>query len=37
MLIGAEFGNRVPLEIRHQFHDLLNDSSLIPSLTHYLK
>ncbi|KAF4427993.1 anaphase-promoting complex subunit 5 [Fusarium austroafricanum] len=32
-----KFGNRIPLEIRHQFHDLLNDSYLIPSLTHYLK
>ncbi|KAF5022312.1 hypothetical protein F66182_5641 [Fusarium sp. NRRL 66182] len=32
-----KFGNRIPLEIRHQFHDLLNDSHLIPSLTHYLK
>ncbi|KAK7420608.1 APC5 protein [Neonectria magnoliae] len=30
------YGNRIPLEIRHQFHDLLNDSFLIPSLTHYL-
>ncbi|KAF5674903.1 anaphase-promoting complex subunit 5 [Fusarium heterosporum] len=32
-----KFGNRIPLEIKHQFHDLLNDSYLIPSLTHYLK
>ncbi|KAG5810359.1 hypothetical protein H9Q74_005171 [Fusarium xylarioides] len=32
-----KFGNRIPLEIRHQFHDLLDDSYLIPSLTHYLK
>ncbi|KAJ3519084.1 hypothetical protein NM208_g14270 [Fusarium decemcellulare] len=31
-----KYGNRIPLEIRHQFHDLLNDSYLIPSLTHYL-
>ncbi|KAF4984445.1 hypothetical protein FZEAL_408 [Fusarium zealandicum] len=30
------YGNRIPLEIRHQFHDLLNDSYLVPSLTHYL-
>jgi anaphase-promoting complex subunit 5 len=37
VLIWPEFGNRVPLEIRHQFHDLLNDSYLVPSLTHYLK
>ncbi|KPM34571.1 hypothetical protein AK830_g12001 [Neonectria ditissima] len=31
-----KYGNRIPLEIRHQFHDLLNDSFLVPSLTHYL-
>ena len=34
---SIEYGNRIPLEIRHQFHDLLNDSYLVPSLTHYLK
>ncbi|CAM1501670.1 Fc.00g036540.m01.CDS01 [Cosmosporella sp. VM-42] len=31
-----KFGNRIPLEIRHQFHDLLHDSYVVPSLTHYL-
>ncbi|KAM4064847.1 anaphase-promoting complex subunit 5 domain-containing protein [Hirsutella rhossiliensis] len=31
-----KFGNRIPLEIRHQFQDLLRDSFLVPSLTHYL-
>ncbi|KAH7175957.1 anaphase-promoting complex subunit 5-domain-containing protein [Dactylonectria macrodidyma] len=31
-----KYGNRIPLEIRHQFHDLLNDSFVVPSLTHYL-
>ncbi|KAH8651748.1 anaphase-promoting complex subunit 5-domain-containing protein [Ilyonectria robusta] len=31
-----KYGNRIPQEIAHQFHDLLNDSFLIPSLTHYL-
>ncbi|KAI1483426.1 hypothetical protein K445DRAFT_61104 [Daldinia sp. EC12] len=31
-----KYGNRVPLEIQHQFHDLLNDSFMIPSLSHYL-
>ncbi|KFG83437.1 anaphase-promoting complex protein [Metarhizium anisopliae] len=31
-----KYGNRIPLEIRHQFHDLLHDSFLVPSLTHYL-
>ncbi|KAI0476220.1 anaphase-promoting complex subunit 5-domain-containing protein [Xylariaceae sp. FL0804] len=29
-------GNRIPLEIRHQFHDLVNDSQMVPSLSHYL-
>ncbi|KAH8662053.1 anaphase-promoting complex subunit 5-domain-containing protein [Xylariales sp. PMI_506] len=31
-----KYGNRIPLEIRHQFQDLLNDSAMIPSLSHYL-
>ncbi|KAI1493988.1 anaphase-promoting complex subunit 5-domain-containing protein [Biscogniauxia mediterranea] len=31
-----KYGNRIPLEIRHQFQDLLNDSFMIPSLSHYL-
>ncbi|CAJ2503963.1 Uu.00g113570.m01.CDS01 [Anthostomella pinea] len=31
-----KYGNRIPLEIRHQFHDLLNDSYMVPSLSHYL-
>ncbi|KAI2637942.1 anaphase-promoting complex subunit 5-domain-containing protein [Hypomontagnella submonticulosa] len=31
-----KYGNRIPLEIQHQFHDLLNDSFMIPSLSHYL-
>ncbi|KAK5636154.1 hypothetical protein RRF57_011866 [Xylaria bambusicola] len=31
-----KYGNRVPLTIRHQFHDLVVDSSMIPSLSHYL-
>ncbi|ORY55668.1 anaphase-promoting complex subunit 5-domain-containing protein [Pseudomassariella vexata] len=30
------YGNRIPLEIRHQFQDLLNDSFMVPSLSHYL-
>lgn len=34
---NEEYGNRIPLEIRHQFHDLLNDSYMIPSLSHYLR
>lgn len=34
---ASEFGNRIPLEIRHQFQDLLRDSFLVPSLTHYLR
>ncbi|KAI8623381.1 anaphase-promoting complex subunit 5-domain-containing protein [Xylariaceae sp. FL1651] len=31
-----KYGNRIPLEIRHQFHDLLSDSYMVPSLSHYL-
>ncbi|GKT95185.1 anaphase-promoting complex protein [Colletotrichum tofieldiae] len=31
-----KFGNRIPLELRNQFHDLLGDSFLVPSLRHYL-
>ncbi|EEU47577.1 uncharacterized protein NECHADRAFT_92127 [Fusarium vanettenii 77-13-4] len=31
-----KYGNRIPLEIRLQFHDLLKDSCIKPSLTHYL-
>ncbi|KAI1379174.1 anaphase-promoting complex subunit 5-domain-containing protein [Hypoxylon crocopeplum] len=31
-----KYGIRIPLEIQHQFHDLLNDSFMIPSLSHYL-
>ncbi|KAG6167874.1 hypothetical protein E4U22_004589 [Claviceps purpurea] len=31
-----KYGVRIPMEIRHQFHDLLHDSFLVPSLTHYL-
>ncbi|KAH9883638.1 anaphase-promoting complex subunit 5-domain-containing protein [Xylariomycetidae sp. FL2044] len=31
-----KYGNRVPLETQRQFHDLVNDSSMVPSLSHYL-
>ncbi|OLN86126.1 Anaphase-promoting complex subunit 5 [Colletotrichum chlorophyti] len=31
-----KYGNRIPLELRNQFHDLLGDSILVPSLRHYL-
>ncbi|KAI0195599.1 anaphase-promoting complex protein [Xylaria flabelliformis] len=31
-----KYGNRIPLEIRHQFHDLIMDSYMVPSLSHYL-
>ncbi|KAL0937930.1 Anaphase-promoting complex subunit 5 [Colletotrichum truncatum] len=31
-----KYGNRIPLELRNQFHDLLGDSYLVPSLRHYL-
>ncbi|KAI0204259.1 anaphase-promoting complex subunit 5-domain-containing protein [Astrocystis sublimbata] len=30
------YGNRIPLQIRHRFHDLVIDSYTIPSLAHYL-
>ncbi|KAI0886234.1 anaphase-promoting complex subunit 5-domain-containing protein [Annulohypoxylon maeteangense] len=31
-----KYGNRIPIEIQHQFQDLLNDSFMVPSLSHYL-
>lgn len=31
-----KYGNRIPLEIRHQFHDLVINSYMVPSLWHYL-
>ncbi len=31
-----KYGNRVPLGLRHQFHDLVIDSYMVPSLSHYL-
>ncbi|KAI1437015.1 anaphase-promoting complex subunit 5-domain-containing protein [Xylaria sp. CBS 124048] len=31
-----KYGNRIPTEIRHQFQDLLMDSYMVPSLSHYL-
>ncbi|KAI0547595.1 anaphase-promoting complex subunit 5-domain-containing protein [Xylaria curta] len=31
-----KYGNRIPLEIRHQFHDLIMNSYMVPSLSHYL-
>ncbi|KAI2468154.1 anaphase-promoting complex subunit 5-domain-containing protein [Annulohypoxylon bovei var. microspora] len=31
-----KYGNRIPIEIQRQFQDLLNDSFMIPSLSHYL-
>lgn len=32
-----EHGNRVPVEIRNQFLDILSESFTIPSLAHYLR
>ncbi|EGY20923.1 anaphase-promoting complex protein [Verticillium dahliae VdLs.17] len=29
-------GNRVPVEVQHKFRDLLKDSVVVPSTTHYL-
>ncbi|KAF2970670.1 hypothetical protein GQX73_g2881 [Xylaria multiplex] len=31
-----KYGNRVPLDIRHRFHNLITDSYMVPSLSHYL-
>ncbi|KAI0487263.1 anaphase-promoting complex subunit 5-domain-containing protein [Xylaria cf. heliscus] len=31
-----KYGNRIPLELRHQFHDLVTNSYMVPSLSHYL-
>ncbi|KAI0172746.1 anaphase-promoting complex subunit 5-domain-containing protein [Hypoxylon sp. FL1284] len=31
-----KYGSRIPLEISRQFSDLLNDSLIVPSLSHYL-
>nr|DAB41623.1 TPA_exp: anaphase promoting complex protein 5 [Thielaviopsis paradoxa] len=31
------FGCRVPLEIRHQFEDMVRDAKIVPSKTHYLR
>ncbi|TGJ81819.1 hypothetical protein E0Z10_g6932 [Xylaria hypoxylon] len=31
-----KYGSRVPLGIRHQFHNLVTDSYMVPSLSHYL-
>lgn len=35
--MSLEYGNRIPQEIHHQFQDLLNDSYMVPSLSHYLR
>nr|DAB41636.1 TPA_exp: anaphase promoting complex protein 5 [Thielaviopsis musarum] len=31
------FGCRVPVEIRHQFEDMVRDAKIVPSKTHYLR
>lgn len=31
------YGNRVPLDIRQKLQDLLHDSHMIPSVSHYVK
>ena len=33
----AEFGDRIPVEVKDRFRSVLNDSILIPSLSHYLR
>lgn len=36
-LTGAEYGARVPPNIRDQFQKLVSSSRVVPSLSHYLK
>ncbi|KAI1343353.1 anaphase-promoting complex subunit 5-domain-containing protein [Xylariaceae sp. FL0016] len=31
-----KFGNRIPVELRRQFQNIMNDSPMVPSLSHYL-
>lgn len=36
-LIRAEFGNRIPYEVRDQFQNILRSGVTVPSLSHYQK
>ena len=33
----AELGNRIPVEVKENFKHVLDESIMIPSLSHYLK
>jgi anaphase-promoting complex subunit 5 len=37
MLMCAEYGNRIPFEVKDSFRSVLEDSIMVPSLSHYLK
>jgi hypothetical protein len=37
MLISPELGSRIPVEMRERFKHALDESIIIPSLSHYLK
>lgn len=32
-----EFGNRIPFDVKESFRKVLEDSIMVPSLSHYLK
>jgi hypothetical protein len=36
-LILTELGNRIPIEIKDKFEAVLDESIMIPSMSHYLK
>lgn len=36
-LMIAELGNRIPVEVKENFKDVLDNTIMIPSLSHYLK
>lgn len=33
----TELGNRIPNELKDKFKNVLDDSTMIPSLSHYLE
>ncbi len=36
-LMLAEIGSRIPMEVKDKFRSILDESIMIPSLSHYLK
>lgn len=36
-LMTTELGSRLPVEVKDKFKDVLDESIMIPSLSHYLK